>query len=363
MCVPGADRPTRAACCSPRSNAWHLRAGGCCATARFRRLQVGVKEVVLAVSYKPEDMMEALKGFEAKYGMKVVCSVEEEPLGTGACPPRPALCPRAAAVPPPACARNACCFPPLLWPPPPAAGPLALAKSILAADGEPFFVFNSDVTCEYPLKDLLDFHRKHGESQRASERGRGRGTPAGGGAAAGSSGGKESGGGSGCGPAGGNCGNCGCGVSYQRCLPPLHHHDATMPSPHPPGVPPSITIMMLVVPAGKEGTIMVTRVDEPSKYGVVVHDDAGRIQHFVEKPQTFVSNHINAVSCQWCQWWSSYSFCASPLPPLLRLCAPHPHPQGLYCLSPAILDRIPLKPTSIEKDIFPVMSDEGEWWS
>ena len=38
----------------------------------------------------------------------------------------------------------------------------------------------------------------------------------------------------------------------------------------------------LVVPSTAP---QVTRVDEPSKYGVVVHDHAGRIQHFVEKPQ------------------------------------------------------------------------------
>jgi NDP-sugar pyrophosphorylase family protein len=41
------------------------------------------------------------------------------------------------------------------------AGPLALARDLLN-DGEPFFVFNSDVTCEYPLRDLLAFHKKHG---------------------------------------------------------------------------------------------------------------------------------------------------------------------------------------------------------
>lgn len=46
---------------------------------------------------------------------------------------------------------------------------------------------------------------------------------------------------------------------------------------------------------GKEGTIMVTKVEEPSKYGVVVYDQAtGRIRKFVEKPKEFVSNKINA---------------------------------------------------------------------
>lgn len=45
------------------------------------------------------------------------------------------------------------------------AGPLALAKAHLVTAGatdDPFFVFNSDVTCRYPLKELLEFHNNHG---------------------------------------------------------------------------------------------------------------------------------------------------------------------------------------------------------
>ena len=58
---------------------------------------------------------------------------------------------------------------------------------------------------------------------------------------------------------------------------------------------------------GREGTIVVTKVDEPSKYGVVVYDQStGKIDNFVEKPQEFVSNKINA---------------------------------GLYIFTPSILDR------------------------
>lgn len=54
--------------------------------------------------------------------------------------------------------------------------------------------------------------------------------------------------------------------------------------------------------------IQVTKVEEPSKYGVVVCEaDTGRIHRFVEKPQVFVSNKINA---------------------------------GMYILSPAVLQRI-----------------------
>ncbi|KAG8523977.1 Mannose-1-phosphate guanyltransferase beta [Galemys pyrenaicus] len=82
---------------------------------------------------------------------------------------------------------------------------------------------------------------------------------------------------------------------------------------------------------GQEGSILVTKVEEPSKYGVVVCEaDTGRIHRFVEKPQVFVSNKINA---------------------------------GMYILSPAVLRRIQLQPTSIEKEIFPVMAKEGQLYA
>jgi mannose-1-phosphate guanylyltransferase len=35
---------------------------------------------------------------------------------------------------------------------------------------------------------------------------------------------------------------------------------------------------------GKEGTILVTTVEDPTKYGVVVANDNGEITQFVEKP-------------------------------------------------------------------------------
>lgn len=102
-------------------------------------------------------------------------------------------------------------------------------------------------------------------------------------------------------------------------------------------------------------------MEEPSKYGVVVCEaDTGRIHRFVEKPQVFVSNKINA---------------------------------GIYILSPAVLQRIQvcgrwllggwtwvgwattamtlltscpfsqLQPTSIEKEVFPVMAKEGQLYA
>jgi len=78
---------------------------------------------------------------------------------------------------------------------------------------------------------------------------------------------------------------------------------------------------------GAEGTILVTKVDEPSKYGVVVSTESGKIERFVEKPQVYVGNKINA---------------------------------GIYIFNPSILNRIELKPTSIEKEIFPKMASEEQ---
>ena len=42
------------------------------------------------------------------------------------------------------------------------AGPLALARSILAKDDSPFFVLNSDIICDYPFEALRSFHESHG---------------------------------------------------------------------------------------------------------------------------------------------------------------------------------------------------------
>ena len=72
----------------------------------------------------------------------------------------------------------------------------------------------------------------------------------------------------------------------------------------------------------------VTKVEEPSKYGVVVYSvESGQIDRFVEKPQEFVGNKINA---------------------------------GMYIFNTSILKRIPLEPTSIEKEIFPKMAEEKQ---
>ena len=75
----------------------------------------------------------------------------------------------------------------------------------------------------------------------------------------------------------------------------------------------------------KQGTIVVTKVEDPSKYGVVIAKEDGEIERFVEKPTTFVSNKINA---------------------------------GLYLFHTDMIERIPLKPCSIEREIFPQMAAE-----
>lgn len=76
---------------------------------------------------------------------------------------------------------------------------------------------------------------------------------------------------------------------------------------------------------GGDGTIMVTEVEDPTKYGVVVADDNNLIERFVEKPKVFISNKINA---------------------------------GLYLFNINILDRIENRPTSIEREIFPKMASD-----
>jgi len=165
--------------------------------------RAGVNHVILAIAYQPSVMMNFLKEYEEKLGIKITCSEEEVPMGT--------------------------------------AGPLAIARHLLD-DGtnEPFFMLNADVICEYPLREALSFHQAH----------------------------------------------------------------------------------------GGEATILVTKVTEPSKYGVVVFDeDTGLVDCFVEKPKDFVGNKINA---------------------------------GIYVLSPSVLAKVQMKPTSIEKEVFPMVSQEGK---
>ena len=79
-----------------------------------------------------------------------------------------------------------------------------------------------------------------------------------------------------------------------------------------------------------EGTLMVTQVEDPSRYGVILYNEEGLIQEFIEKPSKPISNKINA---------------------------------GLYILNRAIIDRIPDKPTSIEREIFPKIAAEKKLYA
>ena len=82
--------------------------------------------------------------------------------------------------------------------------------------------------------------------------------------------------------------------------------------------------------SGAEGTIALTPVDDPSRYGVVPIDDAGRVLEFVEKPPpgTAPTNWINA---------------------------------GTYVLEPTVLSRIASdRRVSIERETFPaIVASQG----
>lgn len=80
---------------------------------------------------------------------------------------------------------------------------------------------------------------------------------------------------------------------------------------------------------GAEGTIALTPVDDPSRYGVVPIDEHGRVEAFIEKPPPgeAPSNWINA---------------------------------GTYVLEPSVLDRIPVgRKVSIERETFPAMVEDA----
>lgn len=45
------------------------------------------------------------------------------------------------------------------------AGPISLAKDLICKNNsdELFFVFNSDIICDFPLEKLIAFHLSHGK--------------------------------------------------------------------------------------------------------------------------------------------------------------------------------------------------------
>lgn len=81
--------------------------------------------------------------------------------------------------------------------------------------------------------------------------------------------------------------------------------------------------------SGAEGTIALTPVEDPSRFGVVPTDHQGRVQAFIEKPDRdkAPTDLINA---------------------------------GTYILEPSVLDRIPCgQRVSVERKVFPEMASEG----
>lgn len=87
--------------------------------------------------------------------------------------------------------------------------------------------------------------------------------------------------------------------------------------------------------SGAEATIALTRVDDPSRYGVVPIGDEphGVVREFVEKPPPgeAPTHWINA---------------------------------GTYVLEPSVIDRIPAgRPVSIERRTFPELVDDGSLWA
>ncbi len=80
---------------------------------------------------------------------------------------------------------------------------------------------------------------------------------------------------------------------------------------------------------GAEATISLTPVDDPSSFGVVVTDDQGRVEAFIEKPprDEVPTNLINA---------------------------------GTYVMEPSVLARIPSgRRVSVERETFPALVEAG----
>lgn len=79
-----------------------------------------------------------------------------------------------------------------------------------------------------------------------------------------------------------------------------------------------------------DATMQLTMVEDPSKFGVVVTNEEGRAVQFIEKSEDFISNKINA---------------------------------GIYLLNTSLLKKIKLKPTSLEREVFPQVAREGQLYT
>ncbi|KAI0983190.1 hypothetical protein GJ496_011398 [Pomphorhynchus laevis] len=130
---------------------------------------VGVEQIIFAVSYLPDVLNDFLRQESERVGIKIIASLEDFPLDT--------------------------------------AGPIGLVADKLKASAEDFFVFNCDIICSFPLREMYNFHKEK----------------------------------------------------------------------------------------NAEATILVTKVNEPSRYGVVLfNQDTKQVSEFVEKPKSFINNRINA---------------------------------------------------------------------
>jgi len=84
--------------------------------------------------------------------------------------------------------------------------------------------------------------------------------------------------------------------------------------------------------AGAAAAIGLTPVDDPTRFGVVVCDESGNVERFVEKPP-------NADGLGPAPWWVN---------------------AGAYVLDPSVLDLIPAdQMVSIEREVFPLLVGKG----
>ncbi|EEQ82604.1 hypothetical protein NCER_100660 [Vairimorpha ceranae BRL01] len=79
--------------------------------------KAGVNQIILALNYYSDLIIEEVKVYENKYNIKIIYSKEEIVLGTG--------------------------------------GPLALSSKYLNGN---FYVLNSDVICDYPFVEMMNYH-------------------------------------------------------------------------------------------------------------------------------------------------------------------------------------------------------------
>jgi mannose-1-phosphate guanylyltransferase len=164
-------------------------------------VNLGVTEIILAINYLPEIMMEHSSKWEKELGIKIYVVKEDKPLGTAGC--------------------------------------IKNCEHLLRGQ-EPFYVLNADISTDFSvLCDMMKFHESNP--------------------------------------------NC-------------------------------------------HATMLVTKVDDFTKFGVVIYDEKKQIQRFVEKPKVYCgSNMINS---------------------------------GVYIFDPCVLDRLP-EIGSIEREVFPKLAQDG----